>query len=97
MISNLSYYDPDSFVYVNQSQVNNTGNTNYRIQGTYTEPLGKRRYLSFNYSHRNFNRPVDKTFTDEITGTVLDSLSAQLENDYLYHQGGLSLRMIKGN
>ena len=96
LISSLNYYDPDSFVYVNQRQLNTNDNLNYRIQGTYTEPLGKRRYLSFSYNHRNFNRPVDKTFTDQITGTVLDSLSAQYTNGYLYHQAGLSFRMIKG-
>jgi hypothetical protein len=96
LISNLNFYNPDSTTIINQTQVDNNQNLNYQVRTTYTEPLGKRRYLSVQYNHRNYSRPLDKTFTDNVTGTIIDSLNVNYENDYLYHQAGLNLRVIKG-
>ncbi|MGB0985550.1 MAG: carboxypeptidase regulatory-like domain-containing protein, partial [Saprospiraceae bacterium] len=75
LLSNLNFYNPDSTTNIDQSQVDNSQNLNYQVRATYTEPLGKRRYLSFKYNHRNYSRPLDKTFTDEVTGTIIDSLN----------------------
>lgn len=96
LVSLLTFTQPDSSQNLDQLQVDNNQNRNYAVKATYTEPLGKRRYLSLSYDHSNFSRPIDKTFTDQITGQILDSLNVAYINDYLYHRAGLSYRVIKG-
>lgn len=96
LTSLLTFTQPDSTQNIDQLQVDNNQNRNYAVKATYTEPLGKRRYLSLSYDHSNFSRPIDRTFTDQITGQILDSLNVAYINDYRYHRAGLSYRVIKG-
>jgi len=92
----LNYYQPDSSATIMQLQEQNNQNLNYRTSVTYTEPLGKRRYLSLSYNHRNYSQPLEKTFTNLLTGEVIDTLNVDYKTDYQYHQVGANLRIIKG-
>ena len=94
ILSLLNYYNPDSTINIHQEQVQNSQNLNYRANVTFTEPLGKRRYLSLTYTHRNYSKPIDKIFTDRFTNTIIDTLSTQYQNDYYFHKVGASLRKI---
>ncbi len=96
LYSLLNYYDPDSLAIINQQQVQNNQNLNYNASLVYTEPLGKRRYLSLKYNHKNYSQPLDKTFTNLLTGEIIDTLNVNYQTNYLYHQAGASLRVIKG-
>lgn len=94
LLSSLLFYSPDSAVNFHQTQVQNSRSLNYNTDVTFTEPLGKRRYLSLAYRHSNYSKPLDKTFTDVLTGTIIDSLNVEYQNDYYYHQAGISFRKI---
>lgn len=95
LYSILSYYQPDSTVLINQRQEQNNQNLNYRASVTYTEPLGNRRYLSLSYNHRNYSQPLDKTFTNLLTGEVIDTLNVNFQTDYQFHRIGADFRWIK--
>ena len=77
-----------------QGQVNEQ--LNYGAKVSYTEPLGKRRYLEFNYSHQNFSNEWDRTVYDIVEGVApRESLNDQLSNHYrrgyTYDNGGISI------
>lgn len=65
---------------------------------TYTEPIGKRKYLEFNYAHQeNFNN-LDKSFFNRLEngGSSLDSsLSNRYEGGYRYDVAGSNFRLVK--
>jgi hypothetical protein len=78
----------------------NTQSTDYNsYSGTlsYTEPLGKRKYLEANYNFRQNLNNVDKQVYDVSSDEpVFDSkLSNQYSSDYQYHRAGLNFRMNK--
>ena len=77
---------------LSQRQVYSDVLGNYSASLSYTEPLGKRRYLEFSVSRRNnANRPV-KEFYDRYSGLELfnEALSNRFERDYFYNRAGIS-------
>ena len=74
--------------------------TEYRSYGatlSYTEPLGKRKYLEGNYSYRRNLNDVERFVYDagDDQPVFLDSLSNKYTSDYQYHRAGLNFRMNK--
>lgn len=86
-------------------QINNqvTDNLSYGSNLSYTEPLGGRKYLEFNYNVRqnknNVLRDVDDVANPEdMTGRVdNDKLSSEYNSEYLYQRGGANLRVNRDN
>jgi Outer membrane protein beta-barrel family/Carboxypeptidase regulatory-like domain len=78
-----------------QTNTQKTDNQAYGAQLTYTEPLGNRRYLEFNYSIRTNLNQVDKLVYDVNGGqsTINNTLSNQYHSNYLYNRPGLNLRI----
>ena len=79
-----------------QNQLQASTNLNYSANLTFTEPLGKRRYLTLSYKNRNYTENLDKDFFD-IEGTnqtLNDLLSTEYDKDYVYHKGGIGIRKV---
>lgn len=69
----------------------------YGITASYTEPLGKRKYLEFNYALNLTQNDVDRQVFD-VNGEgrvprFNTQLSNQFRNDFTYQRGGLNFRM----
>ncbi len=65
----------------NQNQTNNQNN--YNIKLSYTEPLGKRRYLEFNVNRSNFSNDFEKLFFDLFPAlSPTERLNTDLSNAY---------------
>ncbi|NBW36629.1 MAG: TonB-dependent receptor [Cytophagia bacterium] len=79
------------------NQINNQLTENMTLGATlsYTEPLGNRRYLEFNYNfNQNLNDVDRKVYDVEESGNVLnENLSAQYTSDYQYHRPGFNFRV----
>lgn len=77
---------------------NSEQSTDYKSYGatvSYTEPLGKRKYLEANYNFRQNLNDVNRMVYD-VSGDqpeFLDQLSNQYTSDYQYHRAGLNFRM----
>lgn len=67
---------------------------NYGVGLTYTEPLGKSKYLEINYDFQNYHTDLDKAVFDVSNfGPLFNSqLSNQFQRDYLYHRAGLNYK-----
>ncbi|MEO5976455.1 MAG: outer membrane beta-barrel protein [Chryseolinea sp.] len=80
---------------VNQRNTQDTDNLSWGLTSSYTEPLGNRKYLEFNYSVRqnnnDVNRPVYDIKNDE--SVFNDSLSNIYRSNYTYNRGGLNFRV----
>jgi len=66
----------------------------YEMRLSYTEPLGKRRYLEFSYAHRNFANDAEKKFYDLFPSTEGEpqfnpALSNHYRMNYDYNIGGM--------
>jgi hypothetical protein len=81
----------------NINQVNNQKNQSetYGVTVSYTEPLGNRRYLEFNYSIRNNLNQVNKNVYDQSDNQkTLDSLlSNKYHSTYIYNKPGVNFRI----
>lgn len=79
-----------------QDQLQASTNLNYSANLTFTEPLGKRRYLTLTYDNRNYSENLDKDFFDieGTTQTLNDLLSTEYEKDYVYHKTGIGIRKV---
>lgn len=80
-----------------QQQQQQSDRMNYGINASFTEPLGNRKYLEFNYAYRlnrnESNREVyDFERENPNNGIFNEQLSNQFTSDYDYHRGGLSFR-----
>lgn len=68
----------------------------YGLTASYTEPLGKRRYLELNYavnfSQNDVNRRVYDVNGEEQSPRFNTLLSNQFRNDFIYQRGGFNLR-----
>ncbi|MEO1052740.1 MAG: TonB-dependent receptor [Bacteroidota bacterium] len=81
---------------IRQNQIQQNDGVDYGINLSYTEPLGKRRYLEFSYSRQNYANDFLKNFFDinnEEEQTLNETLSSFYKRDYTYDRGGLKLRM----
>ncbi len=69
-----------------QQQLQSNQQNNYTIKASYTEPIGKRRYLQINASRSNNKNDFDKDFYDVLlqgnTDPIL-TINEQLSNNYL--------------
>ncbi len=79
-----------------QNQLQLDDQLNYGIKLTYTEPIGKRKYLNIEYAHQNFNYESRKDFYDIATfGNRNEVFNPELSNyylsDYIYDRGGLNV------
>lgn len=77
-----------------------TTNLSYGANLSYTEPLGGRKYLEFNYNVRqnknNVNRDVDDLQSDE-NRVDNDTLTNHYKSAYLYQRAGTNLRINRDN
>jgi outer membrane receptor protein involved in Fe transport len=92
------FYGNNSRQVINKQS--NEQSTDYQSYGgtlSYTEPLGKRKYLEANYSFRQNLNQVDRLVYDISSDQpeLLSDLSSQYSSDYQYHRGGLNFRMNK--
>ena len=80
----------------NQLQDENNNNLNYSGKISYTEPLGKSRYLELSYLRRNNNDDYIKEFYD-ITGPNTEvfntNLSLDYDNTYVYDNYGTAFKI----
>lgn len=80
---------------LNQVNNQNREQLNYGVNTSYTEPLGKRRYLEANYNFRKSDFHLNREVYDvaENRRTFNSRLSNKFENDYTYNRGGLNFRV----
>jgi len=80
----------------NQIQDENNNNLNYSGKISYTEPLGKSRYIELSYLRRNNNDDYIKEFYD-ITGPNTEvfntNLSLDYDNTYVYDNYGTAFKI----
>jgi hypothetical protein len=84
-----------SSIGISQNNTQTTNNLSYTGTITYTEPLGKRKYLEGNYSFRQNLNAVDKDVYD-MNGAepaFNTALSNVYNSDYRYHRTGLNFRI----
>lgn len=89
------YTNGESSHQVSQNNTQTTGNVSYSGTVTYTEPLGKRKYLEGNYMFRQNLNDVDRLVYDVNSGEPVfnTALSNQYNSDYQYHRTGLNFRI----
>ncbi len=80
-----------------QNQDQKSDRMNYGVTASYTEPLGNRKYLEFNYAYRlnrsESNREVyDFERENPENGIFNPQLSNRFSSDYDYNRGGLNFR-----
>ncbi|MCK6617084.1 MAG: TonB-dependent receptor family protein [Cyclobacteriaceae bacterium] len=93
--TNTFYIPVDSINTIEQRNYQKNDNQNYGVTFTYTEPLGKRKYLEGNYSlSNNRNQVIREVFDIENESEVVNNLlSNSFSSDYLYQRAGLNFRM----
>jgi hypothetical protein len=94
------FYQPqDSVSEIMQSNFQSTDYQSYGATFSYTEPLGKRKYLEANYSYRqNLNAVDRKVYDVNNEEPVLNSqLSNQYSSNYQYHRAGMNFRLVRTN
>ena len=87
---------PSENILQNHGQSNNQ--TDYGIKLNYTEPLGKNKFLGLTYNRKNnSNRLLKDVFDVEGNAEIYNTiLSNHYDRDYIYDQGDVSIRWIKG-
>ncbi|MEN0049153.1 MAG: TonB-dependent receptor, partial [Bacteroidota bacterium] len=88
---------PDFNEELRQEQIANDNQLNYSGNLTYSEPLGKGKYLQFNYQHQDFKENLDKEFFDLLQGQrfLNPQLSNAFSKDYIYDRAGLTFQWNK--
>ena len=90
---------PDSLINQDQNQVDDQ--LNYSIRLSYTEPLKKRQYMTFDYRKQNNRNNLDKEFYDidptDFTRVFNELFSNQYKRDFNYDRGGVSYRLVRDN
>jgi hypothetical protein len=96
---NHFYLPKDSTITLQQSNHQSTDYQSYAGTITYTEPLGKKRYLEANYSYRqNLNDVVRQVYDLNSGEPVFNSrLSNQYNSDYRFQRGGINFRVVRKN
>jgi hypothetical protein len=76
-----------------QDFINNVSNWGAKM--TYTEPLGRKRYLEFNYGYYETINEADKDVFDVDSGerAFNELFSNAYENTFAYHKGGAGFRL----
>lgn len=80
---------------IEQINTQATDNLSYGTTLSYTEPLGKRRYLEANYNFRVNQNDVNREVYNEETGQLIfdNNLSNKYTSAYTYHRPGFNLRV----
>ncbi len=80
---------------LNQRQYNGDDALNYGATVSYTEPLGKNKYIEAQVSRQNYSNETIKDFYDIRNGSGIfnDSLSRKYNRDYIYDRGGLNFKV----
>ncbi len=83
---------------IDQRQLRTDDQQNYSARVSYTEPLGKRRYLELNYSRSNYKNDLIKDFYDILDRATRqevrnEALSNGYKRNYTYDRGGLTLQI----
>lgn len=87
---------------VNQINRNNTGNNNYGVSLSYTEPIGRDKILELNYQHNNNQSDNDRRVFDynDLTGNYdIENFQQtnNFENRNKSNRLGANLRIVKKN
>lgn len=82
----------------NQEQFSDNNSSTVGIELSYTEPVGKSKYVEFRYEHNVTNGENDKDFfdTDGTNRTFNSTLSSLFERRYDYNRTGVSFNYAKG-
>lgn len=83
---------------LNQRQIDDNRGFNYKGSLTFTEPLGKGKFLQFNYERQNFNDDqVTEFFDIRDSGDLVpnDELSNSFDRDYVYDRPGANILVTK--
>jgi len=78
----------------NQKQINRGDQLSFGGRISYTEPLGKGKYLEVNYSHQDYGNDSEKEFYEISPSEEIFNprLSTHYLRDYLYDRAGLNFR-----
>jgi hypothetical protein len=85
---------------LNQRQVQRNDRQIYDLYASFTEPLGRGRYLTFNYNRSNFDYDFEKLFYDislsqDRTEVLNDVLSNAYQSTYVYDRFGMDMKWNK--
>lgn len=82
---------------LNQNRLQNEQVNNFNSGLSYSEPLGKRRYLEWNYNFRQIRQDASQEVFDVespgTSGILNEQLSNRFTSDYLYHRAGMNFRL----
>ena len=105
LIESINAFLPEDPLYayadsIIQSQAQVNDQLDYKAKATYTEPLGKGKYLSFNVSHQNFSNDLARDVYDLVglngSREVFNPLlSDQFQRGYFYNRAGLNFKLNK--
>ncbi|MCP3931430.1 MAG: TonB-dependent receptor [Bacteroidetes bacterium] len=100
LYSENAFYSSGSFLSdtIRQRQAFENRQMDYGARFSFSEPLGKRKYLEFNYSRQNYSNELVKDFFDiftyPVSGDYLNhELSQHYNRDYIYDRGGLNFKL----
>lgn len=93
--TNNFYLPKDSVSVVSQTNSQSTISPTYGVTVTYTEPLGKRKYLEFDYSITSDINKVTRDVYDwqNEQPTLNNNLSNRYNSNYLYSRPGINFRV----
>jgi outer membrane receptor protein involved in Fe transport len=82
---------------IQQTNLQNNNTFNYGANASYTEPLGKRRYLEFNYAFNQNNNDQNQEVYDVNNGErrFNTGLSNRFDNTNTYHRAGTNFKINK--
>jgi hypothetical protein len=93
--TNHFYIPKDSIAIVSQTNAQSTISPTYGLTLTFTEPLGKRKYLEFDYNITSDINKVSKDVYDwqNEKPTFNNNLSNRYNSNYLYSRPGINFRI----
>jgi outer membrane receptor protein involved in Fe transport len=93
--SSNEFYTTNEKKEILQTNSQRTDNESYGTTVSYTEPLGNRKYLEFNYNLRNNLNQVDREVFNVANGagTLDANLTNQYNSNYLYNRPGINFRV----
>lgn len=84
---------------INQQQIIENNAMDYKLVASYTEPLGKGRFLEFNINHQNLNNDYSKEFYDiffvlgDENAVINNVLSDIYNRNFLYSRAGVKYKI----
>jgi hypothetical protein len=92
-----NFFGENTSIKLMQTNFQRTIYNSYSGTLSYTEPLGKRRYLEANYTYRQNLNDVDRDVFDENSGEPIfnEALSNKYNSNYQYQRAGLNYRIAR--